>query len=90
MANSSYNGRFADRDLFMRYQYGMAVGHRYMRKLDPARRTTIPSIPTDFDFNMSFPEAGRADGEEVTNDGIYVEPPSDDSDDEDEGDRHDF
>ncbi|KAF6744225.1 hypothetical protein DFP72DRAFT_1078931 [Ephemerocybe angulata] len=40
--------RFADRDLFMRYQYGMSVGHAYMRDDFPVSK--IPSIPQDFDF----------------------------------------
>jgi hypothetical protein len=87
MTNPSYHARFADRDLFMRYQYGMAVGHRYMRKLDPSKRATVPSIPADFDFNTSFPEGGLLDG--ATNDDMYVEPPTDTSDVEDEDDRND-
>ncbi|KAJ3510729.1 hypothetical protein NMY22_g15881 [Coprinellus aureogranulatus] len=46
--NVYFINRFADRDIFMRYQYGMSVGHAYMRTAafpDPF----IPSIPSDFD-----------------------------------------
>ena len=40
--------RFADRDMFMRYQYGMSVGHAYMHQgaFPPPH---VPSIPPDFD-----------------------------------------
>ena len=38
---------FADRDLFMRYHYGMSVGHTYMHK-DAFPPPTIPQIPADF------------------------------------------
>ena len=44
--NSHYS--FVDRDMFMRYQYGMSVGHTYMHSLFPI--PTLPSIPTDFDY----------------------------------------
>ena len=40
--------RFVDRDMFMRYQYGMSVGHVYMHSLFPL--PTLPSIPPDFDY----------------------------------------
>ncbi|KAJ3549639.1 hypothetical protein NMY22_g803 [Coprinellus aureogranulatus] len=46
--NVYFINRFADRDLFMRYQYGMSVGHWYMQDLafPPAH---IPIIPSGFD-----------------------------------------
>ena len=46
--------RFADRDLFMRYQYGMAVGHTYMHTgvfPDPA---PVPVLPNDFDHVLEL------------------------------------
>ncbi|RXW25755.1 hypothetical protein EST38_g7 [Candolleomyces aberdarensis] len=39
---------FVDRDMFMRYQWGISVGHTYMHQNFPA--PTIPTIPPDFDF----------------------------------------
>ncbi|KAJ3524956.1 hypothetical protein NMY22_g10778 [Coprinellus aureogranulatus] len=47
-----YINRFADRDLFMRYQYGLAVGHTYMHRA----QAEIPSIPRNFDHYLTFPE----------------------------------
>lgn len=38
----------------MRYQHGMAVGHTYMRTSWPP--PYLPSIPSDFDYHLSFPE----------------------------------
>lgn len=75
--SSSHRHRFADRDLFMRYQYGMAVGHTYTRKMH-ASRMTIPSIPDDFEHSLTFPEGGATD--EADEEGIYADPPSDESD----------
>ncbi|TEB19263.1 hypothetical protein FA13DRAFT_1719017 [Coprinellus micaceus] len=51
-----YINRFADRDLFMRYQPGMSVGHAYMHtKAFPG-----PNIPHDFDHGIgSTSPAGR-------------------------------
>lgn len=48
-------GRFADRDMFMRYQYGMSVGHTYMHTaaFPPPR---IPSLPPDFKHYVSQEE----------------------------------
>ena len=46
--------RFADRDLFMRYQHGMSVGHTYMHSKDSPAPTPIPSIPSDFDHCLDF------------------------------------
>ncbi|RXW11255.1 hypothetical protein EST38_g14600 [Candolleomyces aberdarensis] len=45
-----YINRFVDRDMFMRYQYGMSVGHVYMHSLFP--RPKLPSIPSDFDYAL--------------------------------------
>ncbi|KAJ3529705.1 hypothetical protein NMY22_g8891 [Coprinellus aureogranulatus] len=45
-----YINRFADRDLFMRYQYGMSVGHTYMHSYFPPPQ--VPHIPPDFDYHM--------------------------------------
>ncbi|RXW24928.1 hypothetical protein EST38_g992 [Candolleomyces aberdarensis] len=42
-----YINRFVDRDMFMRYQYGMSVVHVYMHALFPFPK--LPSIPLDFD-----------------------------------------
>lgn len=51
--------RFANRDLFMRYQFGMSVGHTYMHRNFPPPK--IPVIPADFDYR----EMGKTP-EEVT------------------------
>ncbi|KAF6742404.1 hypothetical protein DFP72DRAFT_1081941 [Ephemerocybe angulata] len=60
--------RFADRDLFMRFQYGMSVGHEYMRHKFPS--PSIPTIPPDFDFCV-LPKL--ASGSEEPNVDIYEE-----------------
>jgi hypothetical protein len=55
--------RFADRDLFMRYQYGMSVGHKYM--YDPTVEfpsMNIPSIPANFDHCMPDPGLDPPEG----------------------------
>lgn len=40
--------RFVDRDMFMRFQFGMSVGHTYMHAPSfPA--AAVPAIPPDFD-----------------------------------------
>ncbi|KAF5318999.1 hypothetical protein D9611_012683 [Ephemerocybe angulata] len=46
--------KFADRDLFMRYQYGMSVGHTYMYSgtFPPPK---VPEIPPTFDHRTSRP-----------------------------------
>jgi hypothetical protein len=68
----------------MRYQYGMAVGHTYMRKLNPLKRTQVPSIPADFDFKTSFSNdsdtSNAMDEDGHPHEGEYVDPPTDDSD----------
>ncbi|KAF5325806.1 hypothetical protein D9611_000607 [Ephemerocybe angulata] len=53
--------RFADRDLFMRYQYGMSVGHTYMYggTFPPP---SIPEIPPTFDHRTSYPRKPRRRG----------------------------
>ncbi|KAF6760393.1 hypothetical protein DFP72DRAFT_882097 [Ephemerocybe angulata] len=51
--NEYYLNRFADRDLFMRFQYGMSVGHTYMRGMFPP--PSIPEIPPDFDHCILRP-----------------------------------
>ncbi|TEB34018.1 hypothetical protein FA13DRAFT_1789210 [Coprinellus micaceus] len=72
---SYYINKFADRDLFMRYQYGMAVGHTYMHRT----KAQVPSIPADFDHHLEFPE------DEAGEDGDCLHPDSDsDVDDHDE------
>ncbi|TEB24443.1 hypothetical protein FA13DRAFT_1797302 [Coprinellus micaceus] len=45
---SYFINKFADRDLFMRYQYGMSIGHLYMHtaKFPPPH---VPTIPSGFD-----------------------------------------
>ncbi|KAJ3533279.1 hypothetical protein NMY22_g7397 [Coprinellus aureogranulatus] len=44
-----YINRFADRDLFMRYQYGLSVGHTYMYT-DDFPRARVPVIGADFNY----------------------------------------
>ncbi|KAF6741225.1 hypothetical protein DFP72DRAFT_946054 [Ephemerocybe angulata] len=51
--NEYYLNRFADRDLFMRFQYGMSVGHTYMRGMFPP--PSVPEIPPDFDHCILRP-----------------------------------
>ncbi|KAJ3504239.1 hypothetical protein NMY22_g17988 [Coprinellus aureogranulatus] len=48
--NEYYINRFADRDLFMRFQYGMSVGHTYMHGDFPPPK--VPCIPPDFDYHL--------------------------------------
>ncbi|KAJ3526888.1 hypothetical protein NMY22_g9993 [Coprinellus aureogranulatus] len=57
--------RFADRDTFMRFQYGMSVGHTYMHE-SHFPSAVIPSIPTNFDWCLDIPSNGgdNDDGEE--------------------------
>ncbi|KAJ2923824.1 hypothetical protein H1R20_g13272, partial [Candolleomyces eurysporus] len=66
-----YINRFVDHDMFMRYQYGMSVGHIYMHSLFP--RPKLPSIPSDFDYALQefppqvcSPEQPKASGSNVT------------------------
>ncbi|KAJ3535560.1 hypothetical protein NMY22_g6430 [Coprinellus aureogranulatus] len=51
-----YINRFADRDLFMRYQYQCSVGHRYMYAPDFPYHASIPSIHPDFDHCFQVKE----------------------------------
>ncbi|RXW21632.1 hypothetical protein EST38_g4229 [Candolleomyces aberdarensis] len=57
-----YVNRFVDRDMFMRYQYGMSVGHVYMHSLFPL--PLLPSIPPDFDYCLQDPPPPAAQGSE--------------------------
>ncbi|TEB15351.1 hypothetical protein FA13DRAFT_1721217 [Coprinellus micaceus] len=51
--------RFVDRDMFMRYQYGMSVGHAYM--LNAAfPGPQVPVIPHDFDHCLIFKPASSS------------------------------
>ncbi|KAJ2935903.1 hypothetical protein H1R20_g1191, partial [Candolleomyces eurysporus] len=60
-----YINRFVDRDMFMRYQYGMSVGHVYMHPLFPVPK--LPSIPSDFDYCLQeSPSQAQASGSNVT------------------------
>ncbi|TEB38585.1 hypothetical protein FA13DRAFT_1784905 [Coprinellus micaceus] len=43
-----YINKYVDRDMFMRYQWGMSIGHTYMFAGFPP--PSLPSIPSDFDF----------------------------------------
>ncbi|TEB36972.1 hypothetical protein FA13DRAFT_1787257 [Coprinellus micaceus] len=56
--NTYFINRFADRDLFMRYQYGMSIGHQYMHDKDGdfPPLAPIPSIPDNFDYGLVRPE----------------------------------
>ncbi|KAJ2914408.1 hypothetical protein MD484_g6007, partial [Candolleomyces efflorescens] len=47
--------RFVDRDMFMRYQYGMAVGHVYSHKA-PFPPPVVPLIPSNFDHCTEEPD----------------------------------
>ncbi|KAJ3504726.1 hypothetical protein NMY22_g17828 [Coprinellus aureogranulatus] len=49
-----YINRFADRDAFMRYQYGMSVGHTYMHTAS-FPEAKVPSIPAGFDYCLEPP-----------------------------------
>ncbi|KAJ2929444.1 hypothetical protein H1R20_g7651, partial [Candolleomyces eurysporus] len=53
--NTYFVNKFVDRDMFMRYQWGMAVGHRYMYPDFPP--PAIPPISPDFDFCLLQPAA---------------------------------
>lgn len=47
--------RFVDRDMYMRYQWGMSVGHSYMYPKFPP--PSIPTIGPDFDHCMGDGQA---------------------------------
>jgi hypothetical protein len=51
----------------MRFQEGMAVGHTYMYETT----AKVPSIPSDFDHHLEFPEDEDVQSED------YVYPDSD-------------
>lgn len=55
--------RFADRDLFMRYQHGMSVGHNYMHSKHSPAPALIPLIPSDFDHGLDCQITPSADSE---------------------------
>ncbi|TEB21302.1 hypothetical protein FA13DRAFT_1643041, partial [Coprinellus micaceus] len=59
--NTYFINRFADRDLFMRYQYRMSVGHVYMHtNIQFPPLVPIPSIPPDFDYGTKPSGAGSS------------------------------
>lgn len=63
----------------MRYQYGMAVGHTYMRRMKAAK---VPTLPVDFEHYLATPLEANEQGE----DGHYVYPDSDSGEEASEGD----
>ncbi|KAJ2933285.1 hypothetical protein H1R20_g3796, partial [Candolleomyces eurysporus] len=82
-----YVNRFADRDMFMRYQTGMAVGHLPQRISKPSVSCAInrPEAPsTDVPLNVSSDSTAsdRAEGEE---NGAEDGGGDDDDDDDDQG-----
>lgn len=79
--------RFADRDLFMRYQYGMSVGHTYMQKPN-FPQATVPTIPPSFDYHLTAPASSQPEtegsGSDSSSSAVAMDPPEDGEDDEDE------
>lgn len=55
MGTDSLFSRFVDRDMFMRYQLGMSVGHAYMQSLPAFPPPEAPSIPSNFDHCLDIP-----------------------------------
>ncbi|KAJ3521207.1 hypothetical protein NMY22_g12407 [Coprinellus aureogranulatus] len=58
--NAYLVNRFADRDLFMRYQYGMSIGHTYMRH-PTFPPPAVPPIPANFDYYLVPPSVPKKD-----------------------------
>ncbi|RXW13768.1 hypothetical protein EST38_g12086 [Candolleomyces aberdarensis] len=56
--NAYFVNKFVDRDMFMRYQWGMAIGHKYMYPNFPP--PVIPSIPPEFDFCLLQPASNTS------------------------------
>jgi hypothetical protein len=56
--------RFADRDMFMRYQLGMSVGHTYMHT-SSFPSPSVPVIPLDFDHCLDGVSASEELSTEV-------------------------
>ncbi|OBZ68468.1 Sulfite reductase [NADPH] hemoprotein beta-component [Grifola frondosa] len=76
-AQKYYVNRFVDRDMIMRYYWGMAVGHTYARRSAVSSSTPSEAVEQDLTVFQPIPNAPEhANGEDVTDhDDVPVDSP---------------